>query len=210
VLGGAGAVFAVAAAVAAWSAPSLLPAPADPAGAEHGRRVAFDVGRGSAIEPQVRAARRQVEPAMTERFDGARGSMQPLGWDMDAVPSLMHLECWQEDDVTGCDLTTHVGGAAAVPPAGGPRLTAMDRLLAATDAALAREGWRCDRTLAGRRPAEPPVWQATCRAGVTSLRVTFWPRPRAQIGKPRQRGEPPELSLDLEATAPVYPSTRTA
>jgi hypothetical protein len=203
-------VFAVAVAVAAWSLPSLLPGPAArDAAVEHARRVAIDVRHDSAIEPQVEAARRRVEPAMTERFDGARGSMQPLGWDMDAVPSLTHLECWREAGVTGCELRTHVGGAAAVPPAGGPRLAAMNQLLTATDTALARAGWRCAGTLAGRRPAEPVVWQTTCRSGVTSLRVTFWPRARAVVGKPRQPGEPAQLSLDIEATAPIYSSART-
>jgi hypothetical protein len=208
-LGGAAAVFVAAAVAAAWSVPSLLPERADPAGTPQGRRVALRLGEDSAIEPQVQAARRRVEPALTERFDGARGSLQPVGWEMDAVPSLTHVECWHEDGVTGCDLLARVGGAAAVPPAGGPRLTAMNRLLAGTDTALARQGWRCDRTLAGRRPAEPPVWQATCRSGVTSLRVTFWPRARAQVGKPRQPGEPAQLSLDIEATATVYSSART-
>ena len=202
-------MFAAAAVAAAWCAPSLVPEQAVRAGAQHARRVAVDIGRDSTIEPQVEAAREQVEPDLTERFDGARGSMQPLGWDMDPVPSLTHLVCWREDEVTGCDLMTHIGGAAAVPPSGGPRLTAMNRILVATDTALAREGWRCDRTLAGRRPAEPAVWQATCRSGVTSLRVTFWPRALALIGKPRQAGEPAQLSLDIEATAQVYPSTRT-
>jgi hypothetical protein len=203
-------VFVVGAVAAALSAPSLLPESVGSMGTVDGRRVAIQIGRDSVIEPQVTAARRRVEPAMTERFDGARVSMQPVGWEMDAVPSLTHVECWYEDGVTACDLTTRVGGAAPVPPAGGPRATAMNRLLAATDSALAGEGWRCDRTLAGRRPAEPTVWQATCRSGVTVLRVTFWPRARAQVGKPLRPGEPGELSLDIEATAPVYSSGRTS
>src|SRR4051794_36200867 len=115
-LGGAGAVFLVAVVAAAWSAPSLVPTfRAAGQGAQRAGRVAIDIRRDRALDPRVQAARERVEPALTERFDGTRGSMQPIGWDMDAVPSRPFLDCWREGDVTGCDLTTHTGGEAAVP-----------------------------------------------------------------------------------------------
>jgi hypothetical protein len=206
VLGGAAAVFAVALVAAIRTVPSLVPASRSADAGPDTTRVSIDITRADEIEPQVSAARQRVEPALTEQFDGALGSIRPAGWTLEALPSRPRLECWREADVTGCDLSTHTGGEAAVPTAGAPRLDAMNRLLGATDAALARDGWRCDRSLAGRRPVEPHVWQATCRAGRASLEVKFWPRPKAQVGKPRQPGEPGRLSLDVEARTIVYSS----
>jgi hypothetical protein len=113
----------------------------------------------SQVRPRAGGWKPAIDRAVRRRprLDAAAG----LGDGRGAVAD--HLECWREDDVTGCDLSTHVGGARRRPAGRRPRLTAMNRLLAATDTALARDGWRCDRTLAGRRPAEPAVWQATCR-----------------------------------------------
>ena len=187
-LAAAAAVFVVA---AGWTAVSAV-------------GLARDLGRDAAtLSQELDDARYRAQPAFNARVDRARSAVASAGWGLGPPPPLPVFDCWQEADTTACDLFAHADGEVAMPVVPAQRIVAIDRLLSGTNAALARDGWRCTRPLA--RTADAAT---DCTSGTTQLRVSF----RAASGAQQALTAAAAVSrieLRLDLSGPAYRSPGT-
>jgi hypothetical protein len=187
-LGAAGAVFVLAAGWAAVSASGLV----------------TGLGRDAVtLSQELDAARYRAQPAFKEKVTGARDAAAAAGWGLGPAPPLPTFDCWQQADTTACDLFAHADGEAPTPAAPAQRAAEINRLVAGTNAELARGGWACD---APRNHTGHPAVVTDCTQGTAELRVSLKTGvPSGPALHPETAGARVVLRLDLSDRA--YRST---